>query len=129
MDKITVKQIRAIWGCAGRLKISGEDLRDWVYARTGKKSIRELTPPEASKLIDELIRKSEFASGNRMTPAQARWISFLEKKIGWDPTRLLGLARKMYRVENLEELNRKEASGLIEALKAMGTRRSKENVA
>jgi hypothetical protein len=127
MERITARQIRALWGCAGRLHLAEEELRGWIYARTGKRSIRELTLGEASALLDELLGKrakaaSETPLGDRMTPAQSRWISALEKGIGWDERRTLGLARRMYHIDRLEALDRSQASGLIEALKSIGKR-------
>lgn len=119
-QKITPKQIRALWGYANRLRIPEEDLREWISRRTGKNALRALTRPQASRLIEEIARKWE-ANGHPsdspppMTPGQARILRTLEGDIGWDDRRLLGLAKKMYHIERLHELQPKEAAGLIEA--------------
>lgn len=126
MSKITSKQIRALWGYAAFLKVAEEDLRGWIFSRTGKSSIRTLTLIEASRLIDEIAWKWEKGvpppGGDRITAAQIWWIASLGRKIGWDERRAIGLARRMYQVENIHDLDRKRASGLIEALKAIGRR-------
>lgn len=127
MTAITPKQIRALWGYASRLVIPEEDLREWVFRRTGKSSLRALSRPQASRLIEEIARKWEekgAPSQYRMTPGQARILSLLGRDIGWDDRRLLGLARKMYRVERLQTLQPEEAAGLIAALKAIRRRKA-----
>ncbi|HIE64904.1 MAG: phage protein GemA/Gp16 family protein [Nitrospira sp.] len=126
MDRITSKQIKALWGFSGRACIPERELRGWVTRRTGKRSIRALTKAEASRLIGELIDvetgQPKRLSEDRMTEAQATWIRVLGEMIGWDGHRLSGLCKKMYRGKGMRSLNRKEASGLIEALKAIGER-------
>lgn len=59
-----------------------------------------------------------------VTPAQRVFIRTLGEQIGWSEPHLLGLARKMYHVRTLGDLNRRQAAGLIEALKAMSMRRA-----
>ena len=131
--KITPGQRRALWGYARWLRISEEDLRDWALDRVGRRSIRALTSAEASRLIDELMWKwregVHFWVKDRITSAQANQIALLEKEIGWDDRRALGLARRMYGVDDLSELSRGAASGLIEALKAIGHRRVERKAA
>lgn len=129
MTAITARQIRALWGYANRLMIPEEDLREWVFSRTGKRSLRTLSRMQAFRLIEEIARKSETsgppsASSRLMTPGQARIVTALEGDIGWDDRRLLGLARKMYHVEQLQALQPREAAGLIEALKAIRRRKA-----
>lgn len=127
--KITPKQIRALWGYANRLRIPEEDLREWISRRTGKHSLRALTRPQASRLIEEIARKWEAngrpaVSPHPMTLGQARILRTLEGDIGWDDRRLFGLAKKMYRIERLQDLQPKEAAGLIEAMKAIRRRKT-----
>ena len=128
--KITPLQIRALWGYASRLMIPEEDLREWVFRRTGKSSLRALSRPQASRLIDEIAHKWEARDRpgvlhpHPMTSGQARILTALEGDIGWDDRRLLGLARKMYHVERLKALQPEEAAGLIEALKAIRRRKA-----
>lgn len=126
MDKVTPKQIKALWAKAGRARIPERELRGWAYSRTGKRSIRALSKREASRLIGELhdveAGQVGLLSSDRMTAAQAGWIGALGGMIGWDERQLVGLARKMYHGKGMRALSRREASGLIEALKAIGER-------
>ncbi len=132
-DKITPKQIKALWAKASQAHLSETVLRGWVCARTGKRSIRSLTKEEAFRLIGELLDVEvgliDRFSADRMTAAQARWIGILRGMIGWDERRLFGLAGKMYHVKKMRNLSRGEASGLIEALKAIGKRTRKVRAA
>lgn len=128
MPAVTPRQIRALWGYASRWKIPEPDLREWVHRRTGKRSLRSLTRLQASRLIEEMERKSGtrdriLPARDRMTAGQARLLAALERGIGWDDLRLLGLAGKMYHVERLQGLRESEAAGLIEAIKAIYRRR------
>ena len=127
--RITPKQIRALWGYATRLTITEEDLRRWIFSRTGRSSLRALTRPQASRLIEEMVEKWERGEAishlhHPLTEGQARVLALLERDLGWDDRRLLGLARKMYHVERLQALRPEEAAGLIEALKAIRRRRA-----
>jgi hypothetical protein len=101
-------------------------MRGWVCARTGKQSIRALTKGEASRLIGELhvvgAGQINRLSEDRMTVAQAQWIGVLGEMIGWEERQLSGLAERMYHGKGTRALSRREASGLIEALKAIEKR-------
>ncbi len=124
---ITPRQLRAVWGYAGLFHLSEQDLRAWVFSKTGKRSLRRLSRLEASRLIGEMIRKEEISAvflpvRSRLTPGQRRFILELERSLGWDDRRLLGLARRMYHIGRLAELSPKKAAGLIEALKAIRQR-------
>jgi len=127
MRKVTPRQIRAIWGYAALLKVPEEKLRRWIYAETGKGSLRELSLLEASRLIGDMewemkLKVSGPLSRGRITADQFRKIGRMGAEIGWDQERILGLAGKMYRVERVQDLDQKKASGLIEALKAIQDR-------
>jgi hypothetical protein len=54
-----------------------------------------------------------------MTLKQKLFIKALARQLGWDPAHLTNFIRKYYRKEGLEGLGRKEASKLIESLKAV----------
>jgi len=132
-DKITPRQIKALWGGAARVHVPEGVLRDWVTTRTAKRSIRALTKVEASRLIGELLDVeaglAEGLSTNRMTAAQVAWIRVHAEMMGWDERRVFGLSGKMYHGKGIRVLSRKEASGLIEALKAIGERTPKAKAA
>ena len=55
---------------------------------------------------------------------QMVFMGALSNQIGWDQWRVLRLAQRMYGIRQLKDLKVREASGLIEALKAMKRRRA-----
>jgi hypothetical protein len=128
---ISKKQIKAIWALAHREGLEEEELRKLVESFTGKKSIRSLSQQEAGEIIEDLLLKGVKAGWafqramdkeKRGTRAQIAFIGGLSRQIGWDQSQALGLARRMYGVQELTNLKVNEASGLIEALKAIRRR-------
>jgi hypothetical protein len=81
-------------------------------------------------VIDALLAK---VSGKAPVPqrpgaatrAQQALLARLAAVLEWPPERLPALARRMYGAGALRELTVKQASGLIEALKAMAKRQGR----
>ena len=128
---ISTKQIKAIWALSHRAQLQGGDLRILVESSTGKRSIRSLSKQEAREIIEDLLIKAggkepilqdATDKEGRVTRAQMVFIGALSSQIRWDQQRVLRLAQRMYGVRQLKDLKVKEASGLIEALKAMKMR-------
>jgi hypothetical protein len=108
-----------------------------IHTRTaalwGKSSIRDLTRREAEELIGDLLLKSvggepdlHAVEGAREAPTRAQ-IAFLKAlcgRLNWDEARLMRLANRMYGVGRFKDLGVRQASGLIEALKAIQRRRA-----
>ena len=136
-DQITKAQIAKIWACAHSLGLDEELL----YLLVPRGSISAMTKHEASELIEHLTqlagqrigpahqesRKSQRAKPakqdpNAVTPEQRNFIYFLFGRIGWlhDPARIRGFLKKFAHADSVEELpDRKRASAIIEALKAI----------
>jgi hypothetical protein len=129
--RVSIRQLKAIWSLARRAGIDGEELHLLTHYISRKDSIRCLNKEEANRIIEELILKGEgrmmvsqdatFEKGG-CTKAQLVYIGDLSRQMGWTDRSLLGFAQKMYGVQDLADLRRKQASGLIEALKAMKLR-------
>jgi hypothetical protein len=128
---ISIRQLKAIWALAHRAGFTEEDLHSLVESFSGKKSIRSLNRQEARQVIEDLLFKVEGsdlpsleATGEegKITRAQMILMEGLSRPMGWDLQRLLRLARKMYGAGNLVDLKVRQASGLIEALKAIKRR-------
>ncbi len=128
---ISNKQLRAIWALANRLVFSATELHLRVESMTGKKSIRMLSREEAQKVIGDLLSmageaplriKEEAEEGFGGTDAQIAFIIGLTRQLGWNLKQVEGLAKKMFGIRRLGELTVKQASGLIEALKAIRNR-------
>jgi hypothetical protein len=134
-SEITKRQIKAIWTLAHRSGLLEEDLRLRMEAAWGKKSIRSLTQREARELIERLLihisvgkdaRPAMTGSRDAPSASQMAFIEGLAGRLEWDSWRLNRLARRMYGVRSLEDLKTRQASGLIEALKAIQKRSAVE---
>jgi hypothetical protein len=128
---ISSKQLRVIWALASRLGFSAIELHMRVESMTGKKSIRMLGREEAQKVIGDLIlmagetplpMKEEAEERFGGTDAQIAFINGLTQQLGWNFKQLEGLAKKMFGIGRLRDLTVRQASGLIEALKAISKR-------
>ncbi len=128
MEKITKKQLKTIWALAHRAGLKEEELHILMKSVFGKSSVRSLTKHEAGRVVEHLLHKGEekYTISKRMmdrkegtTTAQVAFIERLTVQMGWSQNYLRGLARRMYGVRQLKDLNVRQASGLIEALKAI----------
>jgi hypothetical protein len=127
MSGITSRQLKALWALSHRAGLDDRELHELVAARTGHASVRELLQSEAGALIEELAAKVEgkpvaAPRPGAATRAQQAMLDRLAGEMGWSLARLPALARRMYGAQTIRDLTVKQASGLIEALKAMGGR-------
>ena len=126
---VTRAQVAKIWACARELGLD----REMLYLLVPRGSISALSHGEASELIERLVElgarrttaRPEAASGsdpNAATQEQRNFIHFLFGRLGWigSPARIRGFLRKFAGVDTVEAIrDRKRASAIIEALKAM----------
>jgi hypothetical protein len=131
MKKATTRQMRMVWALSHQRGVTEAALRKWIEAVSGQTSLRRLTAGQASQLIEGLQDKSKDVTvfgaslaerADRVTAAQLQIITRLAGELGWSARQVTGLARHMYRLSPGESLTRFQASGLIEALKAMERR-------
>ncbi|HTP42498.1 MAG TPA: phage protein GemA/Gp16 family protein [Nitrospiria bacterium] len=127
------RQIRIIWALSHRRGMAEPALREWVEAVSGQVSLRRLTRGQASRLIEglqgtvpdaESFRAGLVIREDCLSAAQQRLIDRLAGELGWRTRQVMGLARRMYGRVASKSLTRSQASGLIEALKAMEQRRA-----
>ena len=111
MMMITNGQLSKIYVLVKDNGLDNEILHDLVKVMFNKTSLKKLNFTEAGKLIERLGGKN----------SQENYIRNLEKQIGWadNPERLKGFIKGMFKKDNLNKLNKKEKSKLIEALKNM----------
>jgi phage gp16-like protein len=129
--------IRTLWAIAksAELGLTDEELHLIVESRTGKTSLRDLTPKEI-RLVAGVLEEMKGASGrtaaggrrhrkgNRGTENQRKKIYCLTQELGWEkPSRLAGMCRRMFGVDRVEWLDYRQCSKLIEALKSMAERK------
>ena len=81
-----VPNIKMLWGIAKskELSMSDDDLHEFVYAQTGKSSIKKLTRRELSLVVTALGNLKDMAGGkkkpgNTVTEKQRRMIYALAK--------------------------------------------------
>ena len=146
IEHISKAQIAKIWACANALGLD----KELLYLLVPRGSISAMSRHEASELIRHLMDLGARRVGPRRlentrsaqaraatvdpsaaTQDQRNFIYFLFGKIGWlqEPARLKGFLRKFAHVGSIEELpDRKRASAIIEALKAICKRRRRAAV-
>jgi len=137
---ISRAQIAMIWALARDLGLD----REMLYLLVPRGSISALTRREASDLIDQLSRLHARREAPALTaapgpgavvvdrnaldatPEQLHFIHFLIGRLGWvtQPDRTRGFLMKFAGVPTVEQIrDKRRASAIIEALKAMEHRR------
>jgi hypothetical protein len=127
---ITRAQVAKIWACAHDLGLD----REMLYLLVPRGSISALSHQEASELIEHLVdlgarrvaadqtQAASDSDPNSATQEQQHFIHFLFGRVGWigSPARIRGFLRKFAGVDMIEAIHdRKRASAIIEALKAI----------
>jgi hypothetical protein len=102
------------------LGISDEDYRCLLKRIAGVESSKDLDTAGFRKIMRFFVRSDYFrANAFGMTLKQKMFIMSLASQLRWDPNHLTNFIRKYYQREGLQALTRKEASHLIESLKAV----------
>jgi hypothetical protein len=129
---VTRAQVAKIWACAHDLSLD----REMLYLLVPRGSISALSHREASELIERLVelgarravaqpKAAGDSDPNAATQEQRNFIHFLFGRVGWigSPARIRGFLRKFAAVDTVEAIrDRKRASAIIEALKAIHRR-------
>lgn len=125
--------IKTIWGLAksSDLQLSSEELHILVENHTGKEHISKLNKREIKKVVDVLLKMKDSVkrvkrrshpayAGNTGTINQRKKIYKLAQELGWsDPSRVNGMCRRLFKIDNVDWLDYEQCSKLIEALKSM----------
>ncbi len=107
------------------LKIADEDYRCILRRIAGVESSKDLDEAKFRKLMYFFVRSDYYRVNSfGMTLKQKLFIKALARQLRWDPGHLRNFIRKYYRRDGLDFLTRKEASNLIESLKAVRTHES-----
>jgi hypothetical protein len=102
------------------LGLSDRDYRCLLRRAAGVKSAKDLDEAGFRTLMRFFVRSDYFrANSFGMTLKQKMFIKSLASQLGWEPQHLTNFIHKYYRRPDLDHLNRKEASKLIESLKAI----------
>ena len=102
------------------LELSDADYRCILERIAGVASAKDLDEAGFRRLMRFFVRSDYFrANSFGLTLKQKLFVKALARQLGWDPAHLRNFIRKYYQKEGLEVLDRKEASKLIESLKAV----------
>ena len=108
------------------LRLDDAEYRAILGRVAGVGSARDLDEAGFRKLMRFFVRSDFYrANAQGMTLKQKLFVKALAREIGWDRTHLRNFIRKYYQREGLDALDRKEASKLIESLKAIQTREAR----
>ncbi len=106
------------------LGLDDQQYRDLLEQATGVRSAKELDEEGFRKLMRFFARSKHFrAHATAVTLRQKMYVRHLVEDLGWDENHLHNFIAKYYHRQRLDELGRREASKLIEALKNILTRR------
>ncbi len=102
------------------LGISDRDYRCLLRRIAGVESAKDLDQDGFRKIMRFFVRSDYYrANSFGMTLKQKMFIKSMASQLGWEETHLRNFIHKYYRRDGLDVLNRKEASRLIESLKAI----------
>lgn len=124
---ISTAQTRMMFGLARKCGLDNEGLHSLVENISKVESIKQLTMYQAKGIIDYLMllsgqQKPEIP--DRATEGQRALIRNLARGLGWGdgPKRMRDFLEARFGVADIAFLTQEKASGVIEALKAMGKR-------
>ena len=102
------------------LGISDPDYRCLLKRIAGVESSKALDEAGFRKMMRFFVRSDYYRANDfGMTLKQKLFIKSLASQLGWEETHLRNFIHKYYRRVGLDVLTRKEASHLIESLKAV----------
>ena len=122
MTKATPAQLRKIHVLASEKDIDNDTLHTYVFNITGKKSLKELSITDAVKIIDSIQGNED----GRITWKQKRFIFSLARQLRWldedgntDMKAVRSFIRRQTDIGTEQWLTQKQASEVIEAMKAI----------
>ena len=102
------------------LGIGDEDYRCILRRIAGVDSSKDLDEAKFRKLMYFLVRSNYYrVNAFGLTLKQKLFIKAMARQLRWDPSHLGNFIHKYYRRDGLDALTRREASHLIESLKAI----------
>lgn len=118
--KMDRKKLALIHIVKKELNISEKDYRCILNRIAGVNSARDLDEAKFRKLMYFFVRSKYYqVNAFGMTLKQKLFIKFLARQLRWDDTHLNNFIHKYYQGASLDTLTRKDASKLIESLKAI----------
>jgi len=122
VPRLDRKRIALIHIVKKELGIADEDYRCILRRIAGVDSSKDLDEAKFRRLMSFFVRSDYYRVNTfGMTLKQKLFIKIIARQLGWDPDHLRNFIRKYYRRDGVDFLTRKEASNLIESLKAIRT--------
>jgi len=117
---ISPKKLALIHIVKKELGLEEKEYRRVLWLVAGVRSARDLDEAGFRKLTRYFVRSDYFrANALGLTLKQKLYAKSLASDLGWEADHLRNFIRKYYRREGLDALDRKQASKLIESLKAI----------
>lgn len=117
---ISPKKLALIHVVKKELGLEDKDYRRILWLVAGVRSARDLDEAGFRKLMRYFVRSDYFrANALGLTLKQMLFVKSLASDLGWEADHLRNFIHKYYRREGLDALDRKQASKLIESLKAI----------
>ncbi len=121
------KRLAAIHIVKKELGMSDGDYRCILRRIAHVESARDLDERKFRKLMYFFVHSHYYrANAFGMTLRQKMFIDTVVHQLGWDPNHLRNFVRKYYHRDGVDALNGREASHLIESLKAIRGSRVKD---
>ena len=112
------KKLAVIHIVKGELGLSDEEYRDVLQLAAGVNSAKELDEAGFRRLMRFFARSRWYQPNHRgLTLRQKLFIQHLFAELHWSPPHCRNFLMKYYRKPDIERLDKKEASKVIEALK------------
>jgi len=116
------KQLGFIGVLRDKVKINDEDFRKLIEDVSGKTELEDLNIGEASELIDALqteARERGVSLQDKATDKQVGFIKSLKRRAHLTEAEFKQVLQDTCSIESLDELSKRDASGLIDELKKL----------
>ncbi|HBP18249.1 MAG TPA: hypothetical protein DEA08_10710 [Planctomycetes bacterium] len=116
------KQLGFIGVLRDKVKINDADFRNLIEDVSGKTELEDLNIAEASELIDALqteARERGVSLADKATEKQVGFIKTLKRRAHLTEAEFKQVLQDTCSIESLDELSKRDASGLIDELKKL----------
>jgi len=116
---IDQKKLAVIHIVKKELHLSDDEYKSILQSAAGVTSAKDLDDFKFRKLMNYLVRDKRYRLAYGMTLKQKLFIQYLARDMGWDSEHLRNFIHKYHHVPDIEALNRKQATKVIQSLKAV----------
>ena len=123
MAKISQQKLAVVHLMKKELRLDDAEYRRFMRETVGVSSAKDLDEGMFRRLMNAFVRSRYYrANASGMTLRQKWYIESLAKQMGWDSQHLDHFIYKFFHERDLRNMNKKEASHLIDALKNIHAR-------